>query len=110
MANERQARGQSQPKPAGSAQNLSSDAPRSEPNDERPRDRFSELTSQDAFTPKLPEVTLPKSGGAIRGLGEKFSVAAATGTANLAVPLPLGAHGVPLVVHWVRPFVASQSP
>jgi hypothetical protein len=91
VANERQARGQSQPKPAGSAQNLSSDAPRSEPNDERPRDRFSELTSQDAFTPKLPEVTLPKSGGAIRGLGEKFSVGAATGTANLAVPLPLGA-------------------
>jgi hypothetical protein len=39
----------------------------------------------------LPEVTLPKSGGAIRGLGEKFSVVSATGTANLSVPLPLGA-------------------
>jgi RHS repeat-associated protein len=37
----------------------------------------------------LPSVTLPKGGGAIRGLGEKFSVNAATGTASMAVPLPL---------------------
>jgi hypothetical protein len=34
-------------------------------------------------------VTLPKGGGAIRGLGEKFSVNAATGTGNMSVPLPL---------------------
>jgi len=34
-------------------------------------------------------VSLPKSGGAIKGLGEKFSVSAATGTASLALPLPL---------------------
>ena len=39
--------------------------------------------------PKLPGVTLPKSGGAIRGIGEKFSVSAATGTGNLSLPLPL---------------------
>lgn len=37
----------------------------------------------------LPSVSLPKSGGAISGLGEKFSVAAATGTASMSVPLPL---------------------
>jgi hypothetical protein len=37
----------------------------------------------------LPSVTDPKGGGAIRGLGEKFSVNAATGTATMAVPLPL---------------------
>jgi hypothetical protein len=37
----------------------------------------------------LPSVSLPKSGGAIRGLGEKFSVNAATGTANLALPVPI---------------------
>ncbi|WP_437635618.1 SpvB/TcaC N-terminal domain-containing protein [Sorangium sp. So ce854] len=38
--------------------------------------------------PLLPALTLPKGGGAIRGIGEKFSVNAATGTSSLAVPLP----------------------
>jgi RHS repeat-associated protein len=37
----------------------------------------------------LPAVSVPKGGGAIRGIGEKFSVAAATGTASLSVPLPV---------------------
>jgi hypothetical protein len=31
----------------------------------------------------LPSVTLPKGGGAIRGMGEKFSVNTATGTGSL---------------------------
>ncbi|AUX48443.1 toxin [Sorangium cellulosum] len=35
----------------------------------------------------LPALTLPKGGGAIRGIGEKFSVNAATGTSSLTVPL-----------------------
>lgn len=39
----------------------------------------------------LPAVTLPKGGGAIRGTGEKFSVAAATGTCMLSIPLALSA-------------------
>ncbi len=37
----------------------------------------------------LPALSLPKGGGAIRGIGEKVSVAAATGTASLSVPLPV---------------------
>ncbi len=37
----------------------------------------------------LPSVSLPKGGGAVRGLGERFSVDAATGTAAMAVPVPL---------------------
>src|SRR5580704_4735196 len=37
----------------------------------------------------LPSVTLPKGGGAIRGMDEKLSVNAATGTASMTVPLPL---------------------
>src|SRR5438094_9467481 len=37
----------------------------------------------------LPSVSAPKGGGAIRGLDEKFSVNAATGTAAMEVPLPL---------------------
>jgi RHS repeat-associated protein len=38
---------------------------------------------------RLPSVTLPKGGGAIKGLDEKFAVNAATGTATMAVQLPL---------------------
>lgn len=34
-----------------------------------------------------PQVSLPKGGGAIRGIGEKFSVSSATGTASLSVPI-----------------------
>jgi len=37
----------------------------------------------------LPSVSLPKSGGAIRGLGEKVSINAANGTAGMSLPLPL---------------------
>jgi RHS repeat-associated protein len=37
---------------------------------------------------RAPAVTLPKGGGAVRGIGEKFAVNAANGTATLAVPLP----------------------
>jgi hypothetical protein len=38
----------------------------------------------------LAGVTLPKGGGAIHGMGEKFLVNAATGTGNLSIPLPFG--------------------
>ena len=37
----------------------------------------------------LPSVSMPTGGGAIRGLAEKFSVSAATGTATMGVSLPL---------------------
>ena len=36
----------------------------------------------------LPSVSAPKGGGAIRGLGGKFSVSAPTGTGSMAVKLP----------------------
>jgi RHS repeat-associated protein len=45
--------------------------------------------AKDSPADLLPSVTLPKGGGAIKGLDEKFSVNAATGTASMAVPLPL---------------------
>ncbi len=35
----------------------------------------------------VPSLSLPKGGGAIRGIGEKFSVNAATGTGSLTVPI-----------------------
>jgi RHS repeat-associated protein len=37
--------------------------------------------------PAPPAVSLPKGGGAIKDIGEKFSVSAATGTAGLTIPV-----------------------
>lgn len=37
----------------------------------------------------LPHVALPKGGGAIRGICEKFSVNLVTGTSAISIPLPL---------------------
>ena len=37
----------------------------------------------------LPSLSLPKGGGAIKGIGEKFTTNPATGTGSLSVPLPL---------------------
>ena len=34
-----------------------------------------------------PQVALPKGGGAIRGIGEKFAANPATGTGSMTVPL-----------------------
>jgi RHS repeat-associated protein len=35
----------------------------------------------------VPSLTLPKGGGAIRGIGEKFAANAVTGTGNMSVPI-----------------------
>ncbi len=37
---------------------------------------------------KVPQITLPKGGGAIKGIEEKFEVNAVTGTAGFSIPLP----------------------
>ncbi|MEC4686088.1 MAG: SpvB/TcaC N-terminal domain-containing protein [Nitrospirota bacterium] len=37
---------------------------------------------------EIPSISLPKGGGAIRGIDEKFSVNAVNGTASFSVPLP----------------------
>lgn len=37
----------------------------------------------------VPQISLPKGGGAIRGIGEKFTANAATGTGSLTVPIAL---------------------
>ena len=37
----------------------------------------------------LPRIALPHGGGAIRGIGEKFSVSAVSGTASISIPLAL---------------------
>ena len=43
--------------------------------------------------PPPPAVTLPKGGGAIRGIGEKFTASAATGTGTLTIPVPASRAG-----------------
>ncbi|MBK8706169.1 MAG: hypothetical protein IPN33_23125 [Saprospiraceae bacterium] len=40
------------------------------------------------FAIEIPQISLPKGGGAIKGIDEKFEVNAANGTASLSLPLP----------------------
>ena len=37
----------------------------------------------------VPSISLPKGGGAIRGIGEKFSANPVTGTGSLSIPVPV---------------------
>ena len=37
---------------------------------------------------EVPSISLPKGGGAIKGIDEKFSVNAVNGTASFSIPLP----------------------
>src|SRR5687768_7563305 len=39
------------------------------------------------FAVAAPQVTLPKGGGAIRGIGEKFAANPVTGTGGMSVPI-----------------------
>jgi hypothetical protein len=48
-----------------------------------------EKAPEKPFAVSEPQVSLPKGGGAIRGIGEKFSANPVTGTASLSVPLAL---------------------
>lgn len=43
-------------------------------------------TSDDKFRPITPQINLPKGGGAIRGIGEKFAANPVTGTGSMTVP------------------------
>lgn len=55
------------------------------PNDgKRPQ---GEATSAPIASNPLPTISLPKGGGAIRGIGEKFATNPVTGTASVSVPI-----------------------
>jgi len=43
--------------------------------------------SEKAVSSPLPTVSLPKGGGAIRGIGEKFTANPVTGTGSMSVPI-----------------------
>src|ERR1700680_3223080 len=51
------------------------------------RDTSASKPEASPFAP--PQIGLPKGGGAIRGIGEKFQANAATGTGKLTIPLAL---------------------
>ena len=44
--------------------------------------------AESRFLARAPAIQLPKGGGAIRGIGEKFSANPVTGTGSMAVPIP----------------------
>ena len=48
-------------------------------------------TRQEEVRMEIPSLTLPKGGGAIKGIEEKFQVNAVNGTASFGLPLPLSA-------------------
>ncbi len=47
----------------------------------------SEASQSDSFTLSVPKIELPKGGGAIRGMGEKFAANPVTGTGSMSVPI-----------------------
>src|SRR5688572_25022675 len=51
------------------------------------RDSDQNGATQDTSQVSAPTISLPKGGGAIRGMGEKFTANPVTGTGSLSVPL-----------------------
>ena len=44
-------------------------------------------STKDSFQISAPTISLPKGGGAIRGMGEKFAANPVTGTGSMTVPI-----------------------
>ena len=42
---------------------------------------------RESFVVSAPSISLPKGGGAIRGIGEKFAANPVTGTGSMSVPV-----------------------
>jgi hypothetical protein len=45
--------------------------------------------NEDVQKPTAPSISLPKGGGAIRGMGEKFAANPVTGTGSMSVPIAI---------------------
>jgi RHS repeat-associated protein len=55
---------------------------------DQPRAKSDSMNDKDGqFRVQAPELSLPKGGGAIRGIGEKFAANPVTGTGSLTVPI-----------------------
>ena len=70
---------------AGTAQGTAGAPPTTTP--QTPKDQSDQHQPAKNQSP-LPTVSLPKGGGAIRDIGEKFSVNPSTGTASITIPIP----------------------
>jgi RHS repeat-associated protein len=56
--------------------------------DTKGSDNGSKEAPQSSFQITPPAISLPKGGGAIRGIGEKFSANPVTGTGSMSLPIP----------------------
>lgn len=85
---------------AGASPLVRPEGPRYRADGERPRPeqdgREGELSRNDRFRLEAPIISLPKRGGAIKSIDEKFSVNPSNGTMSLSLPLPFspGRNGV----------------
>src|SRR6266436_6087362 len=52
-----------------------------------PSTQSSSSAPENSFLTQAPSIALPKGGGAIRGIGEKFTANPVTGTAGMSVPI-----------------------
>jgi hypothetical protein len=55
--------------------------------DTRSSETSSKITPEQFFQGNAPSIALPKGGGAIRGMGEKFAANPVTGTGSMSVPI-----------------------
>ena len=55
-------------------------------NGEKNTSNDSGIKSEDQFHISAPAISLPKGGGAMRGMGEKFAANPVTGTGSMSVP------------------------
>ncbi|HKL82681.1 MAG TPA: hypothetical protein VJ879_09195, partial [Desulfobacter sp.] len=54
---------------------------------EKPNTAATSRAENDSFIASAPTINLPKGGGAIRGMGEKFAANPVTGTGSMTVPI-----------------------
>lgn len=55
--------------------------------DTQPNESEEKASEQDSFAVTAPPISLPKGGGAIRGMGEKFAANPVTGTGSMTIPI-----------------------
>jgi RHS repeat-associated protein len=53
----------------------------------RNKHQGNQASQKDSFQVKSPAISIPKGGGAIRGIGEKFAANSVTGTGTMTVPI-----------------------
>lgn len=64
----------------------SADLPQAPPQS-RATTQSASAPAQNSFQIRAPSISLPKGGGAIRGIGEKFAANPVTGTGSMSVPI-----------------------